>query len=205
MVWDSLRFSYDIVAEKYESRFAHELEDKPRDRELLETFASSVGDPVADIGCGPGQVGAFVRQRDCRVIGVDLSERMAALADDRLDAAVVADMRLLPFADESLGGLLAFYCVIHLGRAELGAALREFGRVLRPGGAILFSVHEGQGEVVLDTFLEEPVPFTATFFELGELVRASEVAGLDVTIAERRMPYRSEGGTVRLYVEAEKR
>jgi SAM-dependent methyltransferase len=205
VVRNSLRSSYDIVAEKYESRFADELENKPRDRELLEMFASSVGDPVADIGCGPGQVGAFVRQRDRRVIGVDLSPRMATLAGDRLDAAVVADMRLLPFADGGLGGLLAFYSVIHLRRAELEATLLEFGRVLRPGGRILFSAHEGQGEVALDKFLEEPVPFTATFFELGELVRASAVAGLDVTIAERRGPYRSEGETVRLYVEAERR
>jgi SAM-dependent methyltransferase len=181
------------------------LENKPRDRELLEMFASSVADPVVDIGCGPGQIGAFVRHRARRVIGVDLSRRMAALAGDRLDAAVVADMRLLPFAAGSLGGILAFYSVIHLQRAELEAALREFARVLRPGGRFLCSAHEGQGEVELDKFLEEPVPFTATFFELGELVRASELAGLDVTVAERRAPYKSEGETVRLYVGAEKR
>ena len=205
MAWDSLRSSYDFVAEKYESRFSDELENKARDRELLESFASTVGDPVADIGSGPGQIGAFVRKRDRRVIGVDLSLGMARLAHVRLDAAVVADMRLLPFAPGSLGGLLAFYSVIHLQRTELDAALREFGRVLRSGGRVLFSAHEGQGGVELDTFLEEPVPFTATFFELDDLVRASEFAGLEVTMAERRMPYPSESRTVRLYVEAEKR
>ena len=61
MSWERLRFSYDLVAAKYEERFRDELQGKARDRELLESFAGSVGDPIVEIGCGPGQVGMFVR------------------------------------------------------------------------------------------------------------------------------------------------
>jgi hypothetical protein len=64
--------------------------------------------------------------------------------------------------------------------------LREFHRTLQPVGRVLFSAHEGQGEVERDQFLEDPVPFVATFFELDELVDASRAAGLTVSLAERR-------------------
>jgi SAM-dependent methyltransferase len=110
-------------------------------------------------------------------------------------------MRFLPLASGQIGGLVAFYSLIHLRRAELEPALREFRRVLRPGAHVLLSVHEGHNEVELDRFLEEPVPFGATLFELDELVTASQEAGLDVTLAERRAPYATESGTVRLYVD----
>ena len=201
MSWARIRSSYDVVAQEYEARFLDELAAKPRDRELLVAFAESVRDPVVEIGCGPGQVGLFVRQRGRRVYGLDLSREMARRANHRLDGAVVADMRSLPFASERLGGLVAFYSLIHIRRAAVGGVLREFQRVLRPGGRVLFSTHEGRGDLQHDQFLDEPVPIVATLFELDELVEASRAAGLDVTRAERRERYPSES-TVRLYVEA---
>ncbi len=83
--------------------------------------------------------------------------------------------------------------------------LREFRRVIRAGGRVLVSAHEGTGEVVLDEFLGEPVPGAATFYELDELVAACSAARLDVTLAERRAPYSSESQTFRLYVAGESR
>ena len=205
MTWDELRSTYDVVASEYETRFLHELEGKPRDRELLERFAQFVGDPVVEIGCGPGHIGAFVRARGRRVVGLDLSGEMARRARGRLDAALTGDMRRLPLASGRVGGLLAFYSIIHLPRDEVEGALREFHRVLRPGGRVLLSAHEGKGHVERDDFLEEKVPFIATLFVLDELVAATTAAGLDVTLAERRPSYETESGTVRLYVEGERR
>lgn len=204
MAWDSLRSTYDVVAAKYEARFIDELRDKPFDRELLTAFAKSAGDPVAEIGCGPGHIGAFVALWGRRVFGVDLSPHMARLAAVRLDFAMVADMRSLPLPSDRLGGLLAFYSVIHVRRAELTPVMTEFCRVVRPGGPVLFSAHEGQGELERDQFLDETVPVVATLFDLDELVDASHDAGLEVTLAERRMAHPSELDTVRLYVQARK-
>jgi SAM-dependent methyltransferase len=200
--WDELSHSYDQVAGRYQREFQNELEGKPWDRELLAAFCASVADPVVDVGCGPGQVGAYARNQGRATIGVDLSREMASIAARHLDGAAVADMRALPVADACVGGLLVFYAVIHLRRSELGAALGDFYRVLKPGGRILFSAHEGAGEIALDEFLGLPVPFVATLYGLDELIAASEGAGLEVARAERRAPYPFEHQTVRLYVEA---
>ena len=202
---ERLRFSYDLVAAKYEERFRNELQGKARDRELLESLAGSVGDPIVEIGCGPGQVGVFVRKRGRRVVGLDFSQEMAKLASRRLDGAVTADMRSLPLRTASVGGILAFYSVIHLRRPELESVLRAFHRVLRPAGRILLSAHEGQGEVEVAEFLGESAPISATLFELVELTKAASAAGFDIIRAERREPYPSEGQTVRLYVEGQRR
>ncbi len=201
MSWERLRSSYDRVATKYEARFRDELLGKARDRELLASFGAAVGDPIVEIGCGPGQVGVFVRDRGRRVIGLDSSHEMTKLARRRLDGAVTADMRTLPLRTAAVGGILAFYSLIHLRRPELDAALRGFHRVLRPAGRILLTAHEGQGEMAVAEFLGEATPFVATLFELTELGDAVRAAGFDVVRAERRDPYPSEGQTVRLYVE----
>jgi ubiquinone/menaquinone biosynthesis C-methylase UbiE len=200
-MWDQLRSTYDHVAGKYEARFLHELDGKPRDRELLERFADTVGDPVVDVGSGPGQIGAFVRARGRRVVGLDASRGMAELANERLDGAMVADMRHLPLGTGRVGGLVAFYSIIHLPRPGVGAALAEFHRVLRPSGRVLVSAHEGEGVIERSDFLDERVPFVATLFTLDQLVATMSAAGLEITLAERRPSYEIESGTVRLYVE----
>ena len=200
--WSHVRSSYDQVAGKYEDRFRDELAGKEGDRHLLATLAQSVADPVLEIGCGPGQIGGFVRERGRRVLGLDLSPEMARRAAARLDGALVADMRDLPIRSGGIGGIVAFYSIIHLRRPELRDTFREFFRALRPGGRILLSAHEGDDEIELTEFIGEPVPMAATFFGLDELTTALGAAGFDITNAVRREPYSSEGSTIRLYVEA---
>ncbi len=74
--------TYDDVAEPYADAYFGELARKPFDCAALERFAASLpaGSPVADIGCGPGQVARFLRERGLDALGIDLSPRMVALA-----------------------------------------------------------------------------------------------------------------------------
>jgi SAM-dependent methyltransferase len=202
MRWEQLGSSYDRVAARYEERFWTELEGKPYDRSRLAAFAAAASDPVAEIGCGPGQVGAFVAGAGRRVVGLDLSPEMARRAAAHLGAAAVGDMRALPLRDAACGGLLAFYSVIHVRRGELSGVLGEFRRVLAPGGRLLLSAHEGDGEAAQDEFLGLRTPFAATLFQLDELVAATTAAGLAVVGADRRPPYPEEHPTHRLYLEA---
>ena len=207
--WPDLGASYDAVAGDYEQRFLGELAGKPRDRELLAAFLTALPPEghVLDVGCGPGQIGAFVRglraDGDPRpVVGVDLSAVMARSAAARLDAGVAADVLALPVRSGRAAGVVAFYSLIHLPRHALVAAVRELARVLAPGGRVLASFHEGEGEVRVDEFLGASVPFAAELYVLDEVVAAFEAGGLRVDVSERRPTYADEGGEFRLYVGA---
>ena len=196
--------AYDIVAADYDERFCHELEGKVRDRELLDGVAARGSGVVLDIGSGPGHIGAHIRARDRPVIAVDVSYAMADAAARRLDAAVVADMIHLPLGPATISDIIAFYSIVHLPRLRIRDALREFARVLAPGGHALLSAHEGTEDVAVTEFLGHEVDLSATFFTLDELVAAAVDAGLRVVLAERRAPYANEGSTSRLYVELER-
>jgi SAM-dependent methyltransferase len=79
---DDCRSSYDRVAGEYVRRIADELRDKPLDRQLLDRFAASVegGGLACDMGCGPGHVARYLRERGAAVCGVDLSAEMVTRA-----------------------------------------------------------------------------------------------------------------------------
>lgn len=194
--------SYDAVADAYETRFLDELRRKPRDREWLDRFAAAVGCVILDVGCGPGQVGAYVRSQGRTVIGVDGSAAMARLATGRLNAAVVADMRSLPFAANVVGGIAAFYSVIHLQRTDRRRAFEEFSRALRPGGHLLVTAQEGDGDVDVREFLGEPVRLTAAFWLFDDLIATAHSVGFSVLHAARYEPYLSEGSSFRLFLHA---
>lgn len=106
---DRTAAAYEIVAASYEAKFVSELDDKPRDRELLDNLASRGAGAVLDVGCGPGQIGAYLAHHGRTVFGVDLSEAMSRLASSRLSGAVVADMRALPLRTGSMSDIVAFY------------------------------------------------------------------------------------------------
>ena len=203
--WPDIAGTYDVVAEDYAERFAGELADKPFDRKLLDTFADEVAGPVLDVGCGPaGHIARYLADRGVSVGGVDLSPHSIEVArvrnpDLRFD---VADLRALPLADASLGGIVAFYSVIHLPRPELPAAFAEFHRVLRPGGALLVAMHGGEGEIGADDWFERGVSVRATLVSLPELTALFQAAGFTVTTEHERDPEPTEHPTSRLYVLA---
>ncbi len=96
---------------------------------------SPAGACVLDAGCGTGYEAARIaRRRGWRVIPVDLSDVAAKAARARGLAASRADVLSLPFADRTFDGLYSLDVLVHLDGPQQAAALREFYRVLRPGG-----------------------------------------------------------------------
>jgi SAM-dependent methyltransferase len=151
------RDAYDAVAADYAQLVGTELTEAtegPVDRALLSAFAELVKSsglgPVADVGCGPGRVAAYLASLGLAVVGVDLSPRMIEVAREAHPALrfEVGSLTALDRPDGALGGVVAWYSIIHTPPAHLSRVFEEFKRVLAPGGHVLLAFQAGENEHV---------------------------------------------------------
>lgn len=148
---EATRVSYDVIAPTYAEAFSDwPVDSAPLDRSLVTAFAELAREhapaPVADLGSGPGSVTAHLDALGLPVFGVDLSPRMVALARRAYPELRfhVGSMTSLDLPDETLGGILALYSIIHIPTEHLAATFAEFHRVLVPGGHVLLGFQSGR-------------------------------------------------------------
>ena len=173
--------------------------DKPGHRELVERTADALANvvappgPVADLGCGPGAHSLALARRGYDVFGVDGSPRMVEVArtraarddiDARFDLHDVSAP--LPFADASLGGVLAILVLQDL--PDPAAFIAEIRRCLRPGGHLLIvapardrtSLTSQNPYWRLRAACARRVPGVVRFYDTSSVPRLVEDEGLTV-------------------------
>ena len=201
--------SYDQVAKEYAEKFKDEMDDKPFDRDCLDRLAREVGGlgPICDMGCGPGQIARYLHRQGVDTLGIDLSPRMVAEAQ-RLNPNIhfhQGDMLALPDADNTYGGIAAFYSIIHIPRVKVIDALRELKRVLKPGGVLLITFHIGDEIKHLADWWEKPVNLDFAFYHPVEMENWLEETGYDLGETLVREPNPEvEVATRRAYLFARK-
>jgi SAM-dependent methyltransferase len=193
-VSEDLQSSYDRVADDYAEHFRDEIDKKPFDRKMLDWLAEKVSDLgiICDLGCGPGQAARYLNDRGAQVCGVDLSsalvERARSLNPDvpfrQGDMLALNDI-----ADNSYGGIAAFYSIIHVPRPALKQALQELKRVLRPEGVLLLTFHIGEEIVHRDEWWGKEVSLDFIFFEREEMKRHLQTVGFELQEVIERDPY----------------
>jgi len=107
-------------------------------RFLVRQTRAGPGDTVLDVASGTGAVAVeLVRQKGCRVVGLDQSEAMLAQARQQIPSGVelvAGDADHLPFEDATFDALTFTYLVRYVD--DPGATLRELARVVKPGGTV---------------------------------------------------------------------
>jgi len=92
---------------------------------------------ILDVGCGTGG-NLFFLERWGRVIGLDLKALPLSLARSRqVSGLVQASVVALPFPGESFSLITAFDVLYHRWIEDDRQAIREFYRLIRPGGWLL--------------------------------------------------------------------
>lgn len=130
-----------------------ERHSSPEEQEKLRRFAGHFrlcpGDRVLDVGCGSGRLVPLI----CEAVGprgslveLDFAPGMVNIARDKAENGrvkfIVGDAHGLPFPDGDFDKVIALALLPHLD--DRSTALKEFRRVLKPGGLLVIAHQLGR-------------------------------------------------------------
>jgi SAM-dependent methyltransferase len=117
------------------------------------------GQRVLDIGCGVGAFLRLVATRGGEPHGIDASEALVAFARTRLpDADLrVGEMEALPWDDDTFDLVTGFNSFFFAN--DMVAALREAGRVAKPGAKVVIQVWGAHEHCDLEAMKQIARPF----------------------------------------------
>lgn len=140
---EKVRRAFDLAAERYEEFAVLQNEVCQRLLEKLD-IVKITPQFILDAGTGTGAAipSLFKKYKKAQLVALDLSEAMLKQAGRhgnilRSPHLVCADIENLPFADNTFD--LVFSSLSMQWCNDLGAALREAKRVLKPGGLFVFT------------------------------------------------------------------
>jgi len=192
------RDSYDAIAAEYSDLVNSDLDDRPLDRALFAAFAELVrasgNGPVADVGCGSGRVTVLLSRLGLDAFGVDLSPGMVSLARRNHPQLRFEEgsMLELDMPAAGLGGLLAYYSIIHIARERRPEIFAEFHRVLTPGGVLMLVFQIGDEQGHRTDFRGTPVSVDWYRQRPNDLAKLLHEAGFELWTTAVRQPEGSE-------------
>ncbi len=157
-------------------------------RILQPWLASSAGQSVLDIGCGPGLVMERLFPPDARITGMDCSFEMARRALDCSERAshprpfLVGSVARIPLADGSFDMAFCINCLEFV--EDRAAAFAEIARILPPAGSAILGVLNRKSVWEWTRHLRRPFTrkpyYRGRFFSIEELQHSCAQAGLAV-------------------------
>lgn len=197
---------YDAIASDYADDVAEGLNDKPFDIWLLERVAAAASGPILDLGCGPGQITAFLADTGAQVTGLDFSPAMIARARaDFGDLEFMVgrfDQVMRPRTAAAWGAVIAWYSLVHLAPSELEPTLAQVATTMAPGAILAFGLHLGEGLLHRDELFDTRIDIDWVLQDRDQVLAAVQGAGFAVTEWYVRSPLPTETGTNKLYVLA---
>jgi len=138
--------TYDQIAPAYHLTATPEMRGW-LENAMREFFPRLPGRSVLVAGCGDGRDSRFLRDRGARVVSIDLSEGMLAVARaaDPEGSYLQCDFREVSSINQNFDGIWACACLYHLTKPEFRSCVADFARLLNPGGLLFVNLKLGAG------------------------------------------------------------
>jgi ubiquinone/menaquinone biosynthesis C-methylase UbiE len=178
-----VREAYAARAGEYTSRFGTIEATAELDRQYVLAWARAVDGRIVDVGCGPGQWTNYLHENGVDIEGVDAVPEFIDGARQRYPGVEYRIGRAdrLGVDDASLGGILAWFSLIHSDPDRIDAVLSEFARCTRPGGGLAIGFFEGAELAAFDHAVT-----TAYFWPVALLSARVERAGFVIADVRTR-------------------
>jgi SAM-dependent methyltransferase len=148
---------------------------------------------VLEFGCGEAPLGAALKTRQrCRVVGIELDPKAAAIARKRIDDVYCGDVReIISIIDEQFDWIIGGDIVEHLD--EPWSFLADLRRVCAPGGKLLLSLPNLANASVINDLLQGRFDYVymgltcvghVRFFTRSSIEDMLNIAGWDVVSIE---------------------
>lgn len=138
----SVKTLYDEISHKYHENRARAVSDYTELPAVLRLAGDVRGLSVLDAGCGPGRHSKRLLDKGASVTGIDISPEMIQIAREHCAGRgefFTANFERAKFRRGSFDLIVASLCLMY--SKELGPVMRNFGRCLKRGGRLIFSVY----------------------------------------------------------------
>lgn len=172
--------TYEQIAEKYTQAFYNDLTDARYIDNLLKELPR--GSNILDIGSGPGQFSKYIKNKGYEVMGIDISDAMIKIANNRVPQVNFKkmDMRNMEFDADTYDGILAAYSIIHIQSKDLNRVFQEFYRVLKQNGLALIIAQKGDPDKIVAEPLNPDLNIFINLFSEERLKAYAENADFNV-------------------------
>lgn len=140
------------------SKYARSLENIPN-IDQIDDFVKQIpyGTKVLDAGCAGGRDTKLMADRGVDIVGIDLSTKLIKVAKLKYPTIkfIEGNFLNLPFENNLFGGVWSHGSLLHFETInEVVKALKEFNRVLLPGGILHLFLKEKTTDKKFDVVLD---------------------------------------------------
>jgi SAM-dependent methyltransferase len=145
------------------------------------------GSLVLDVGCGGGTKAQYLFNHGLKVIGIDISNKLLAIAQKEVPGVSFRElsMKAVPKMEEEFNGIFAQASLLHAAKAEIPHIIAGFLSRLKVGGILYIAVKEVKAntpeeEIVTESDYGFEYQRFFSYYTMPELITYFHEAGLTV-------------------------
>jgi SAM-dependent methyltransferase/diadenosine tetraphosphate (Ap4A) HIT family hydrolase len=172
--------AYNRAADWYSSRTSG-FPDGTSLKDEIKALVTATSGPILDAGAGVGRDADYFASFNRPIVALDAAFALLQHVPSKSGILpVLADIRKLPFEDQTFGAVWCSAVLVHMDQSSFIASLCELFRVLRPDGLMQISVKEGSGYSAQTVAQNRSLRRHFYFYEADEVMAMAHSVGFEI-------------------------